>query len=113
MTIGARLREERERLHLSQTALAEAAGTTKKTQIDHEKDNTPPKASYLASVATLGIDVAYVITGIRLESAATTPMEMALLDNYRHSPVEVQIGISKLLAETGKALARAQSVGKD
>jgi len=79
VTIGDRLKEERERLHLSQTSLAEGAGTTKKTQIDYEKNNTPPKANYLATVATYGIDVAYVITGQRLENTATTPTELSYL----------------------------------
>lgn len=83
MTIGTRLKEERERLKLSQTALAEAAGTTKKTQIDYEKDNTQPKAQYLAFVAAMGIDVAYVITGVRLENVASTPTELAFLRNCR------------------------------
>lgn len=83
MTIGARLKEERDRLKLSQTALAEAAGTTKKTQIDYEKDNTQPKAVYLAKAAEMGVDVAYVITGIRLENVASTPSELAFLRNCR------------------------------
>lgn len=83
VTIGARLKEERDRLKLSQTALAEAAGTTKKTQIDYEKDNTQPKAQYLAKAAALGVDVAYVITGVRLENVASTPAELAFLRNCR------------------------------
>lgn len=78
-TIGSRLREERERLKLSQTAMAEAAGTTKQTQHAHETDRTPPKASYLAAVAAFGVDVAYVITGERLENSATTPTELSYL----------------------------------
>ena len=83
MTIGDRLKEERERLKLSQTALADAAGTTKKTQIDYEKNKTQPKANYLAAVAAFGVDVAYVITGIRLENVASTPTELAFLRNCR------------------------------
>lgn len=83
MTIGTRLKEERERLKLSQTALADAVGTTKKTQIDYEKDNTQPKAMYMAKVAEMGVDVAYVITGMRLENVASTPSELAFLRNCR------------------------------
>lgn len=83
MTIGERLKEERDRLKLSQPALAEAAGTTKKTQIDYEKDKTQPKANYLAKVAEMGVDVAYVITGMRLENVASTPTELAFLRNCR------------------------------
>jgi transcriptional regulator with XRE-family HTH domain len=83
MSIGQRLKEERERLNLSQTALAEAAGTTKQTQFAYETDRTPPKASYLAAVAPYGVDVAYVVTGQRLENVAGTPTELAYLRNCR------------------------------
>lgn len=79
MTIGDRLKEERERLHLSQTSLAEAGGTTKKTQIDYEKNKTQPKGKYLAAIASFGVDVAYVITGERLENSATTATELSYL----------------------------------
>lgn len=83
MTIGIRLKEERERITLSQVAMGEYAGTTKKTQIDYETDRTPPKANYLAKVATLGVDVGYVITGLRAENVAHTPTELAYLRNCR------------------------------
>ncbi|MCK9635991.1 MAG: helix-turn-helix transcriptional regulator [Methylobacter tundripaludum] len=83
MTIGGRLREERERLDLSQTSMAEAAGTTKKTQLDYEKNRTPPKANYLAKVATFGVDVAYVITGIRAENVAHNAIELGYLRQCR------------------------------
>lgn len=63
MTIGARLREERERLGYTQPVFAELAGTTKKSQIDYEKDLTQPKAGYLAAIAEVGADISYIVTG--------------------------------------------------
>lgn len=83
VTIGERLKQERERLKLSQPAMADAAGTTKKTQIDYEKNKTPPKGTYLAKVAALGVDVGYVITGVRAENVAHTPIEMGYLRQCR------------------------------
>ena len=83
MTIGNRLKDERERVRLSQTAIAELAGTTKKTQIDYELNRTPPKASYLAKIASLGVDVGYVVTGLRAENVAHTPIELAYVRNCR------------------------------
>jgi len=83
MSIGARLREERERLKLSQTPFAEAGGATKQTQHAYESNRTPPKANYLAKVARLGVDVGYVITGIRAENVAHTPTEMGYLRHCR------------------------------
>lgn len=67
MTIGQRLREERERLGYTQPAFAEFASTTKKSQIDYEKDLTQPKAGYLASIAEAGADISYIVTGKRID----------------------------------------------
>ncbi len=64
MTIGARLKEERERLGYTQPSFAELAGTTKKSQIDYEKDITQPKAGYLAEIAKVGADIQYIVTGV-------------------------------------------------
>lgn len=83
MSIGARLKEERERIGLSQSAVADHAGISKKTQIEHEADRTPPKATYLANIASLGIDVGYVIVGLRAENVAHSPTELAYLRNCR------------------------------
>ncbi|PPD34925.1 MAG: hypothetical protein CTY21_09400 [Methylomonas sp.] len=79
MTIGERLREERERLNLTQTVLAEAGGTTKQTQYAYETNKTTPKGSYLAKVAAIGVDVGYVICGERFENVACTATELAYL----------------------------------
>ncbi|MBQ1782907.1 MAG: helix-turn-helix transcriptional regulator [Gammaproteobacteria bacterium] len=70
-SIGARLREERERLGKSQTdfaAIAEAAGVpgaTRQSQSLYEKGKRMPDAGYLAAVAAVGVDVLYVLTGSR------------------------------------------------
>jgi transcriptional regulator with XRE-family HTH domain len=63
--IGERLREERERVGISQTELGKIGGVVKKTQIDYEKGASAPNASYLAAVDGAGIDVLYVVTGRR------------------------------------------------
>lgn len=65
MSIGLRLREERERLGYTQPAFADLANTTKKSQIDYEKDITQPKAGYLAMIAEAGADITYIVTGLR------------------------------------------------
>lgn len=65
MGISERLREERLRLNLTQAALAEAAGTTKKTQINWEQGVSLPSADALAAYQAAGVDVLYVLTGTR------------------------------------------------
>lgn len=68
MTLGSRLREERERLGLSQTQLGELGGVGKMSQINYEKDQRLPKADYLAALEAAGVDMRYVVTGQRTPS---------------------------------------------
>ncbi|WP_434771130.1 helix-turn-helix domain-containing protein [Pseudomonas entomophila] len=65
MTIGDRLREERTRLGLNQTDFAAIPGVTKNSQLNYEKGERSPDATYLAAVAERGVDILYVVTGIR------------------------------------------------
>jgi phage repressor protein C with HTH and peptisase S24 domain/DNA-binding XRE family transcriptional regulator len=64
-TIGERLREERQRLGLSQTALAATASVGKHSQINYESDRNAPDANYLTAAAKQGVDIYYVLTGQR------------------------------------------------
>lgn len=72
MTIGSRLKEERERIGLTQPEIAQIAGTTKKTQIDYEKGTTSPKADYLVAVSKSGVDLNFVLTGERSGNVSIT-----------------------------------------
>lgn len=65
MTVGIRLKEERKRLGMSQTALALALGCTKRTQILFEQDVHLPGGSYLVEADRIGVDVMFVLTGRR------------------------------------------------
>lgn len=65
VSIGSRLKEERERLGLSQAAFAGLAGASKRAQIDWEKDATSPNAAALSAFADAGADVLYILTGAR------------------------------------------------
>ena len=87
MTTGDRLKEERERLGFSQTAFAAIGDTTKKSQIDYEKNTTQPKAAYLAAIAAIGADVLYILTGQR-SPAALTADELELLERFRAASLE-------------------------
>jgi len=63
-TIGDRLREERKRLGLSQTALAKVAGVHLNTQSRYEKGHTEPDSAYLEAIGRAGVDVLYVLSGL-------------------------------------------------
>ncbi|WP_045601245.1 helix-turn-helix domain-containing protein [Burkholderia thailandensis] len=87
--IGARLKEERERLATSQTDFAALGGVSKRAQITYEKGESTPDAAYLNLVAREGVDVQYVITGVR-SSAALTRDEVELVERYRAAPLAVK-----------------------
>jgi transcriptional regulator with XRE-family HTH domain len=63
--IARRLREERDRLSLSQHSLAVKAGVSRMSQVNYESGKRSPDAEYLKAVAIAGVDVGYVVTGSR------------------------------------------------
>jgi len=84
MSIFARLREERERLGLTQEAFGSAGGVLKGAVINYEKGVRFPDVSFLAGVANVGADVQYIVTGRRADqnSATLAPAERALLESF-------------------------------
>ncbi|MBZ9610786.1 helix-turn-helix domain-containing protein [Rheinheimera maricola] len=62
-SFGERLKEERERLGLSQEAFGAIGGVQKLAQRNYEKDNREPNASYMAALSEVGVDVMYILTG--------------------------------------------------
>ena len=62
--MGIRLREERKRLGLTQSQLAEHGGVSLSSQKLYEKGRSPACA-YLAVLDGIGVDVLYVLTGRR------------------------------------------------
>ncbi|HCF9884518.1 helix-turn-helix domain-containing protein [Pseudomonas aeruginosa] len=118
VSIGARLRQERERIGLSQTEFAAiadkagVAGATRQSQSLYEKGKRMPDAGYLAVVAAAGVDVSYVLTGQRQGGVASAPTqeqdspltheERALLENFRHCSPDTRAAIKA----TSDALAR-------
>ena len=63
--IGERLREERKRLGLSQTDFARLAGVHLNTQSRYEKGEREPDSSYLETLGKKGVDVGYVMAGVK------------------------------------------------
>lgn len=84
-SIGSRLREERERLCLSQTLFGAIGGIKTNAQVKYEKDERSPDADYLSALAGKGVDVLYVLTGrhIPVEEASLSSEEVKLLGFYR------------------------------
>lgn len=90
--IGARLKEERERLGMSQVQFAGLGEVSKRAQITYENGESTPNAAYLAVIAKIGADVQYIITGV-CSSAALTTDEDELVRLFRAAPIEVKATI--------------------
>ncbi len=95
-SIGARLREERQRLGLSQPAFAALGGAGKHSQINYEANRRSPDAAFLAALAAHGVDILYVVTGKRIGAAVPVAV-----------PVETPFIVRDDLARTHRWL-RAQ-----
>nr|VFJ49586.1 MAG: Helix-turn-helix domain-containing protein [Candidatus Kentron sp. DK] len=123
MSLGARLKEERTLLRLSQTDFGGLCGVTRQTQRLYEKGDRAPDSNYLATIAKAGADVLYIITGQHGPSGAgemlpntehrqknggeerLKPDESALLENYRHLSRRNQ----EIIREMSAALAQRES----
>jgi phage repressor protein C with HTH and peptisase S24 domain len=70
ITLGDRLREERNKKGLTQADFAALAGVTKRSQSLYEGNERTPKADYLAALHDVGVDTHYVLTGNRVNRSA-------------------------------------------
>lgn len=87
--IGMRLREERERLGLSQPAMGEIGGVKKLTQLNYEKGERSPDATYLSAISKFGADIQFIVTGIRSAETLNTD-EQELLSHFRKASLAVK-----------------------
>lgn len=60
-----RLRDERRRLDLTQSALGAIGGVTKETQSNYETGTRKPNSDYLEALSARGVDVGFLFTGVR------------------------------------------------
>ncbi|MGE7957482.1 helix-turn-helix domain-containing protein [Pseudomonas sp. NPDC089530] len=96
--IGSRLRQERERLGLSQKKFGEVGGVEANAQGRYESGERVPKADYLSRVAVKGVDVLYIVTGKRTPTSAENLSlnEEKILISYRALYKEDQDAIGHL-----------------
>lgn len=99
MTIGERLRLERERAQLTQTELARRAGVTKNTQGNYERNQGSPGADYLAAIHEAGLDINVVVLG--QPGGATSPDEALLLSAYRAASPALKAAAMAVLTSSG------------
>jgi len=115
--IGLRIKEERERLALTQQGLADAIEIAKRTLIDWEKGRTSPNAVQLSALSALGIDVLYIVTGMRNASLPTvtteslTKRQSDLLDNYENTDEAGKKIIEATAAEVAQQIGLMKKSG--
>jgi transcriptional regulator with XRE-family HTH domain len=106
--IGARMRERRIMLGLTQRQMAELIGVTSQQAHKYEKGMNRIAASRLYSIAqALGVEVSYFYQGLQTASGVmTSAQQQMLLDlahNYLNIPIrehrEAIVSLARLLAE--------------
>lgn len=85
---GRRLREERKRISKTQVELAEAGGVGRLSQIQYENETTAPTTRYLSGIAGIGIDLAYLLLGIRLGTGQLTVEQEERIDKKAFALIE-------------------------
>ncbi|WP_036559283.1 helix-turn-helix domain-containing protein [Oligella urethralis] len=103
--IGNRIKEERDRLGFSQITFAGVAEATRNSQLNWEKGTAFPNAAVLAAWSKIGVDVLYIVTGVRSVDIASklTSDEDVLLNAYRAAPVSVRNSALAVLLSGGQA----------
>jgi len=106
LNIAERIKEERERLGLSQSKFGSIAGVSKQTVITWEKGNTSPTAVQLNEMSSFGLDAMYVLLGRRtIAVQSLTVRETCMLENYRALAEEDKAAmqrVSHALAQSAK-----------
>jgi len=77
---------------MNQEDFAAVGGLKRRAQTLYEQDERAPDALYLRALAGIGVDVHYILTGERLQSAVTSD-ERELLDGYRSMDVRGKAGV--------------------
>lgn len=113
--IASRLKASREGLGLSQQAIAEHCGVTARSQRNYEAGERLPDADYLGRLVDLGIDVVFLLTGVRSGAQPSTdPAELVLLENYRRCsmPAKQDLLQRSVLLAAGMSAAKSVQTAK-
>lgn len=121
ISIGNRLREEREAIGKTQSELAAVAaawgvpGATRQSQAKYEKGLASPSAAYLAAIKSAGVDVLYVLSGEtdKQKMRALALDEQFLLDSYREASPAVRKAALAALLSGGSASGGQSVVGNN
>ncbi|MNE71966.1 Helix-turn-helix domain protein [compost metagenome] len=108
--LGPRLREERERLGMTQRVFGDIGGVEPNAQGKYESGERTPRLDYLAALAARGVDALYVLSGLRsplpLENLKAD--EHRLLGTFRRLPATDQAALWHLLGRLSGEAGRTE-----
>ncbi|WP_426080390.1 hypothetical protein [Herbaspirillum huttiense] len=85
---GQRLREERERLEMSQTQFGEIGGIGRLAQRQYESETTSPTIRYMTAIERAGVDINYVLFGAKTSLKTLTASELDRIEERAYRWVE-------------------------
>lgn len=105
-----RLKEERQKLKLSQTDIADICGISREMWSKYERGLATPGGEVLASLANAGANIQYVLTGNQTSNEINAD-EYELLHMYRNAPLSVKAAaLGALTAGTAQQNSK-QTIG--
>lgn len=113
VSAGDFLREERNRLGLKQEEMAQIGGVTRNTQGSYERNERRPDTGYLRALHAVGLDVLYVVTGVRTAAQVgeLSEDEKVLVGRYRTLPPDDKKSVRRFLQAIADDVAKNSNLG--
>ncbi len=96
--IGKRLRQERKRLKLTQSALGAIGGVEANAQGHYESGQRLPRADYLFKIAAAGVDITRVVTGVEASACVELP-SFSTMQTHEESESEADLDSSESMVK--------------
>lgn len=108
LSAGECLRKERVRLGLKQEEMAQIGGVTRNTQGSYERDERRPDTGYLKALNAVGLDILYVVTGVRTPApvGGLSEDEEVMVKRYRSMPPDDQKSVRRFLQAIADDVAK-------
>lgn len=85
---GDRLKLERKRLGMNQEQFGAKAGVQRFTQYQYEAEVNSPTVRYLASILEIGVDLTYILFGIRVNQMHLSQADMQTIEKKAFALIE-------------------------
>lgn len=96
LSLHLRLIEERNRLDMEVEEFSELGGVQKNAQYNYERGRRYPTAQYLQRISVVGVDVQYLLTGVRSHQGLTQK-EVWLVEQYRQASDDIKEAVITIL----------------